>query len=166
MNNKNKDKKFYENIKIETPSLKDLNKIDKIALQVHECHVKWRPDIFEHTDSIISQTELSDMIKNNTIFVAKIDDEALGYVIISSREYKKNGYKYRKELDIDAIGVDEVYRNHGIGRKLLEFIKQYAKDNDYTDMRLTVNEENINGIHLYEKVGFKVKNIAYSMKVK
>ena len=72
----------------------------------------------------------------------------------------------RKELDIDAMGVDEEYRNRGIGRQLLEFIKDYAKDNGYTDLRLTVNEENENARHLYEAVGFKVKNIAYSMQIK
>lgn len=152
-------------MKIEIPTLKDLEAIDKIALQVHECHVKWRPDIFEHTNSIINETDFLNMIERNEIFVAKIDKVIVGYIIISLREGKKNGYKYRKELDIDALGVDEVYRNKGIGKKLLEFIKGYAKDNACTDLRLTVNEENESAIHLYEKVGFKVKNIAYSMKI-
>ena len=45
-------------MKIEIPNINDLETIDKIAVQVHECHVAWRPDIFEHTDSIISQEEL------------------------------------------------------------------------------------------------------------
>lgn len=151
---------------IVVPTINDLEDIDRIAVQVHDCHVKWRPDIFEHTDSIISEEELASMIDSNSIFVAKEDDKVLGYVLLSSREGKKNGYKYWKELDIDAMGVDEKYRNQGIGRKLLEYVKQYAKDNDYTDLRLTVNEENENARHLYEEVGFKVKNIAYSMKIK
>lgn len=151
---------------IVVPTINDLEDIDRIAVQVHDCHVKWRPDIFEHTDSIISEEELASMIDSNSIFVAKEDDKVLGYVLLSSREGKKNGYKYRKELDIDAMGVDEKYRNQGIGRKLLEYVKQYAKDNDYTDLRLTVNEENENARYLYEEVGFKVKNIAYSMKIK
>ncbi len=41
-------------MKIEIPTIKNLEEIDKIALQVHECHVKLRSDIFEHTDSIIN----------------------------------------------------------------------------------------------------------------
>lgn len=153
-------------MRIEVPILEDLQAIDKIALQVHECHVKWRNDIFEHTDSIISKEELKFMIENSKIFVAKIETNVVGYIILSSREGKKNGYRYRKELGIDAMGVLEEYRNKGIGRQLLEFIKNYAKDNGYTDLRLTVNEENENAKHLYETVGFKVKNIAYSMQIK
>lgn len=153
-------------MKIEIPTIKDLKTIDKIAVQVHECHVKWRPDIFEHTSSIIDEDELERLILNKEIFVAKIDEQVVGYILLSSREGKKNGYKYRKELDIDAMGVDEVYRNQKIGTKLLEYVKEYAKNNNYTNIRLTVNEENDNARHLYEKVGFKVKNIAYSMRIK
>lgn len=150
---------------IEIPKINDLKKIDIIAVQVHECHVNWRPDIFEHVDSIITEEDLLTMIEKNEIFVAKIENTIVGYIIISSREGKKNGYRYRKELDIDAMGVDENYRNKGIGTKLLEYIKEYAKEKNYTDLRLTVNEENENGRHLYEKVGFKIKNIAYSMQL-
>ena len=153
-------------MKIEIPTIKNLEEIDKIALQVHEYHVKLRPDIFEHTDSIINGQELANMIENSEIFVAKIEEQIVGYIILSSREGKKNGYRYRKELDIDAMGIDENYRNQGIGRELLEYIKKYAKDNNYTDLRLTVNEENENARHLYEQVGFKIKNIAYSMQLK
>ena len=153
-------------MKIEIPTIKNLEEIDKIALQVHECHVKLRPDIFEHTDSIINGQELANMIENSEIFVAKIEEQIVGYIILSSREGNKNGYRYRKELDIDAMGIDENYRNQGIGRELLEYIKKYAKDNNYTDLRLTVNEENENARHLYEHVGFKIKNIAYSMQLK
>ncbi len=155
-----------ELIKIEIPKIEDLITVDKIAVQVHECHVKWRPDIFEHTDSIFSKEEFCNIIKNKEMFVAKIEEKIVGYVLLSSKEGKKNGYRYRKELDIDAIGVDEDYRNKGIGTRLVDYVKKYAKDNSYTDLRLTVNEENENAIHLYEKMGFKVKNIAYSMMVK
>lgn len=153
-------------IKIDLPEAIDLKEIDKIAKEVHECHVKWRPDIFEHTDSILNEEELLEMIANKEIFVAKIDNKVVGYVMISSREGKKNGYKYIKRLDIDAMGVDETYRNKGIGFQLLEYVKKYAQENNYTDLRLTVNEENKNARHLYEKFGFRIKNIAYSMKVK
>lgn len=151
---------------IELPNINDLMEIDKIALQVHECHVKWRPDIFEHTASILSADDLSKFIQNEEIFIARIENKIVGYILLYKREGKKNGYRYRKELDIDAMGVDEEFRNQGIGSKLLEYVRDYAKENGYTDLRLTVNEENLNARHLYEKMGFKVKNIAYSLFLK
>lgn len=153
-------------MKIVVPAINDLKIIDKIAVQVHECHVNWRPDIFKHTKSIMNEEKLSNLIKNNEIFVAIINKEIVGYVIISSREMKMEGYIYRKQIKIEAIGVDENYRNQGVGSKLLEFMKEYARENNYTDIKLTVNEENESAKHLYEKVGFKVENIAYSMSIK
>jgi len=42
---------------------------------------------------------------------------------------------------------------------------EYAKENNCTDVRLTVNEENEKAIKLYEKLGMKVRNIAYTMKI-
>lgn len=152
-----------ENFIIEVPRVTDLEIINNIAVQVHDCHVNWRPDIFEHTDSIIDEEELVRLIDNNGIFVIKKDNKIVGYVLLSSKESKKNGYKYRKQLEIEAMGVDKEFRNQGIGTKLLEFVKKYGKENKYTDLRLTVNEENENAIHLYEKVGFKVRNIAYTL---
>ncbi len=152
-------------IKIEIPKINDLKVIDKIALQVHEFHVKWRPDIFEHTDSIFSEEDLSLLIADENIFVAKIDNEVVGYILLSKKESKKNGYKYRREIDIDALGVLDTYRNQGIGFKLLSYVKDYAINNHYTTIKLTVNEENASARHLYEKFGFRVKNIAYSMNV-
>lgn len=153
-------------MKIEIPKKEDLIEVDRIAIQVHDCHVKWRPDIFEHTDSIFSEEQFCNIINNKEIFIAKIDEKIVGYVLLSSKERKQNGYRYRKQLDIDAIGVDRNYRNQGIGTKLINYVKKYAKEKGYTDLRLTVNEENKNAIHLYEKMGFKVKNIAYSIMIK
>ena len=73
--------------------------------------------------------------------------------------------RFRKQLSIDAMCVDKTVRHKGIGTKLLAFVKEYALKNDCTDLYLTVNEENIPGIKTYEKFGFRVKNIAYSMQI-
>ena len=73
--------------------------------------------------------------------------------------------RYRKQLQIEAICVDEKTRGKGIGTQLLKHIKQYGKENDCTDIYLTVNEENVSAIKMYEEFGFKVKSIAYSMQI-
>lgn len=153
-------------MEIVAPKITDLEVIDKIAVQVHDCHVKWRPDIFKHADSIISKEELANMIANNGIFVAKIDDIIVGYVLLTTKESQNGVGGHRKELYIDVLGVDENYRNQGIGRAIMEYVKEYAIVNNYTSLRLTVNEENENARHLYEDIGFKVKNIAYMMQLK
>ena len=73
--------------------------------------------------------------------------------------------RYRKQLEIEAICVDQKYRGKGIGTELLKYVKKFGKENNCTDLYLTVNKENVNAIKVYEGFGFKVKSIAYSMQI-
>ena len=152
-------------MKIEIPKMEDLNSINIIARQVHEIHVNWRPDLFISVDEAINKDELEELINNGEIYVAKENNNIVGYVIIEIMEKNNRKMRYRKILEISNLGVEENYRNKGIGTELLNFIKNKALENNCTDLYLTVNEENKNAIKLYEKFGFKIKNIAYSMQI-
>ncbi len=52
-----------------------------------------------------------------------------------------------------------------IGTELLEYARKFAKEDNCTDLYLTVNKENEKAIKVYEEFGFKVKSIAYSMQI-
>ena len=153
------------NILIEVPKMEDLKTVNKIAKQVQKLHVKWRPDLFLSVDEVITKKEFEEKIQNREIFVAKIDNKIVGYITVNIIEKNNSIIRYRKQLSIEAIAVDENNRGKGIGTSLLEHAKNEAKKNNCTDMYLTVNEENKGAIKLYEKFGFKVKNISYSMKI-
>ncbi len=150
---------------IEIPRIKDFNKVNELAKQVHELHVNWRPDLFLSVDEVISKEDFEKMIQAKEIFVAKIEDEIVGYITINIKEKINPSMRYRKQLQIEAICVDEKTRGKGIGTQLLKYVKQYGKEYDCTDIYLTVNEENESAIKMYEEFGFKVKSIAYSMQI-
>ncbi len=150
---------------IELPKVEDFKRVNELARQVHELHVKWRPDIFSDINEIIRKDNLEEMIQNKEIYVAKLQNQILGYIIFNIKENSNPGIRCRKQLTIKAICVDENNRRKGIGKLLLEHAKNIAQDNHCTDMNLTVNQENTNAIKLYEEFGFKLKNIAYSMKL-
>lgn len=145
------------------PKIKDYENINKLAIQVHELHVGWRPDLFNSVDKVITEEELKEMIDNKEIYTAVIDNQIVGYIIINITEKKNPNpkFRYRKQLNIDAMCVDEKYRGKGIGTSLLNYAKQIAIENNCTDMYLTVNQENVSAIKTYENFGMKVKNIAY-----
>ena len=153
------------NIVVEVPKMEDFKRINELALQVHEMHVTWNPDIFKSVKEVINKEYFENLIKNEEIYIAKVDKEIVGYIIFNIKEKENPSMRYRKQLNIDAICVDEKYRGKGIGTKILESIKEIAKTKGCTDLYLTVNQENENAIKVYEKFGFKVKNIAYMMKI-
>ncbi len=152
-------------LRVELPELKDLKDINLLANQVHELHVKWRPDLFFMIEELISEEKLKELIENNEIFIAKLQEKIVGYITLNIVEKNTPGMRYRKQLSIDAICVDEKNRGKGIGTELLKYAKEYGKLNNCTDIYLTVNEENKEAIKIYEKFGMKVKSIAYSMQI-
>lgn len=152
-------------ITIEIPKIKDFKKVNELAKQVHELHLNWRPDLFLSVDEVISKECFEEMIQVKQIFVAKIQDEIVGYIIFNIKEKNNPSMRYRKQLQIEAICVDEKSRGKGIGTELLKYAKKFGKENNCTDIYLTVNEENENAIKVYEEFGFKVKSIAYSMQI-
>ena len=150
---------------IEIPKIVDYIEINNLAKQVHRIHVKWRPDLYLDIDEVIKKEDLKEKIQSNEIIVAKMQNNIVGYVTFNIQEKNNPIIRYRKQLQIEAICLDENNRCKGIGTELLKHLKNIAKEKNCTDMYLTVNEENINAIKLYEKFGFKVKSIAYSMQI-
>ena len=153
------------NIEIEVPEIKDFKRVNELAKQVHKLHVNWNPDLFLNVEEVLKKDYFENLIQNKEILIAKVNNEILGYVIFSIKEKENHSMRYRKQLNIEAICVDENSRGNGIGTRLLEHIKNTGKEQGCTDMYLTVNQENRNAINVYEKFGFKVKNIAYMMKI-
>jgi len=150
---------------IECPKIEDWERVNELAKQVHKMHVTWRPDLFLDADEVIIKQDFERMLQDKEIFVAKVDNEIVGYIVFDIKEKNNPNMRYRKQLSIEAICVDEKFRGKGIGTALLNYAKKIGKENNCTDIYLTVNEENEGAIKLYERFGLKVKNIAYSMEI-
>ena len=92
--------------------------------------------------------------KNRETFVYEYDNEYLGEVSIV---FKKDDTDYcipQKRLYLSRIIVKKEYRNKGIGKKLMNFIIEYAKSLNYKELSLGVNLDNYNALNLYVKLGF------------
>lgn len=151
-----------DNIKIVKGTFLMHGVINELMIQVHELHVSWRDDIFVSSNELITTERLEFLIDNNLIYVAIKDQEVVGILLVDYKEREFTGLVPKKYLIINTICVDEKYRGKGIGRLLLDFSEVLAKENNCTDLTLSVNKENIAGIKSYENFGFTVKNISYS----
>ena len=148
------------------PKIEDWKEVNKIAKQVHELHVAWRPDIFVSVEDVIEKERYKILIEAKDIYIIKEGEIIVGYATIERKERDVHGMHYRKIINLEAIAIDENYRGKGYGTALINYIIDLAKKENCTDLYLTVNEENEDAIKLYERVGMRVRNISYSMKIK
>ena len=57
---------------------------------------------------------------------------------------------------LDALGVDEIYRRKGIGKRLVELTQKKAKENGYEVLSLIAFADNSPALGLYKDLGFRV----------
>lgn len=152
-------------IEIVQPKIENQVEINNLAKQVHKLHVNWNSDMFLDVEQVIPIERLEKLLETESIYIARLENKIVGYIIIDIKE-KDNGFmRYRKILSIDTLCIDEKFRRQGIGTKMLEFAKRLGKEKNCTDMHLTVNPNNKNAIKVYENFGMKVNNISYMMKL-
>ena len=138
----------------------DKEKVLELLNQVLEIHHQIRPDIFMPGKTKYSEEMLLDMFKddNNPIYVARENNEVLGYAFCELREVPFSTTMVpHKSLFIDDLCVDKNIRSKGVGKALFDYVKQEAKKMDCYEVTLNVWEGNDSAIAFYKKMGMQVK---------
>lgn len=148
----------------------DKNHIDniiKLLKEVSHVHHLIRPDIFKEGTKY-NKEQLINLLNDDKrpIYIYIDNEEVLGYVFLELNEYSGNNLVERKEIYIDDLCVDENKRGLGIGKKLFNFVKEYAKSNNYSSITLNVWEGNINAIKFYQKLGMLPLKTYMEYKIK
>jgi predicted GNAT family acetyltransferase len=90
--------------------------------------------------------------QNAHIFVATSDDKVVAMAsiqtVISSAMGSNVGL-------IEDVVVKNEYRGKGIAQKVIEYIFQYAKTQNFTRLHLLCDIDNLSAEKFYKKIGFK-----------
>ena len=97
------------------------------------------------------ETELLNIKKNTSlglgkVFVATLKDQIIGYISLGRRVFA---------LMVDSIIVDQNYQRRGVGRKLIEKAKEYAKSQDFHVLRTDTGTFMDYAIKFYLACGFE-----------
>ncbi len=90
---------------------------------------------------------------NKLIAVAEENNEIIGY-LYGIIKPKDNTYQYII-AKLDALYVDNNYRNQGIATSLIEYFKKWAISKNAHKIEVNVWSNNIKAKRLYEKANFK-----------
>lgn len=139
--------------------------IDELAALYEEmtdyldCHVNypgWKTGIYPIREDAVQG------VMEGTLFVALEDGRVVGTVIL--RHQPEDAYDsadwhndlgYEDILVVYTFAVRPQFLRQGIGRKIMEFVLDYAVDMGIKAVRLDVYEKNIPAIRLYERLGFQ-----------
>lgn len=136
---------------------KDMNGINKLLCQVLTVHHNGRPDLFKGNVKKYTDTELLEIIKDDTkpIFVGVDDNDAvLGYAFcVFQQHINDNILTDIKTLYIDDLCVDENIRGQHVGKQLYEYVLAFAKESGCYNVTLNVWSCNEGAMKFYEKCG-------------
>lgn len=104
----------------------------------------------ENTTNLFS--EFVNKPESGKCFVIKYNNEICGYtILIHFFSFEMGGYV----LLLDELYIDNNFQGKGIGKKAMEFIKQFAQENNYKKIVLEVEPHNQRAIQLYQKESFR-----------
>lgn len=100
---------------------------------------------------------------------AKIDEDKNQYLLVMKNENVIIGtchltilpsltYVGSSRLMIEAVRVKKEYRGLGIGGKMIEFVKDFARKNECKIVQLTTDKKRKEAQNFYEKLGFKASH--------
>ena len=100
-------------------------------------------------------------IKNETLYVALIDDEIVGTAQSGIDEELFNMEFFTKEKknprDLSRVAVKKEYQKQGIARKIIAYIEDELRKDGVDYMYLTVGKTNIKAYNLYKSIGYETK---------
>ena len=150
---------------LELATHKNRDDVNRLARQVHEMHVQWRPDLFTMPDELFPEELYAELVKNRELYVAKLDGAVIGFALLKMRVSEGVGKVTRKIMLIDQVCVDEALRNHGIGTQMMEEVRVLARAFGCTDLQLGVYPQNDAAVSFYQKCGFMIRSIDMQRKV-
>ena len=154
-----------EKVIIRKAELADLNSIQKLNDNLFDLEFNNYDDTLKREWALEKEGQdyFEDMIKNEIVFVAQIEEKIVGYLAGSICEQ----ISYIKETfaELDNMCIDDDYRRFGIGTLLMNEFKKYCKEKNMQNIKVTASAKNDRAIQFYRKNGFEDYNVTLKIKI-
>lgn len=143
---------------------RDMEGIDRLLFQVLTVHHNGRPDLFKGNVKKYTDRELTELIRDDTrpIFVGvdEASQQVLGYAFCVFQQYMgSNIMTDIKTLYIDDLCVEEKCRGQHIGRRIYEYVLEFARREGCYNVTLNVWSCNPAALRFYEQCGLVPQKI-------
>lgn len=83
--------------------------------------------------------------------IAYIEETPVGYIAIAQKRF---GHRKGNHYEIENMGVDEPYRSRGIGKSLMQYAENWAREQGASKLYVVAYWGNKQAINFYKKTGF------------
>lgn len=131
-----------------------------VFIEGYRYHQNGRPDVFADISDETLKEDLISNFENLSTIVILDNDVVVGYL-----SYKIKG-KHSKKLNVDQLVIAEKYRGKGLGKRLMEEVKNIALNSNCDRIELNCWMFNDSALKMYEHIGFNRQRIMYEMSLK
>ena len=100
---------------------------------------------------------------NNELIVAELDGEVIGTLQLTFTP--SISFQGGKRCTVESVRVDEKLRGKGIGREMMLWAIERAKEKGCISMQLTTNNDRLDAHRFYENLGFSRTHIGMKLKL-
>ncbi len=114
-------------------------------------------------DSYLKAFREIDADPNNELIVTELNGSVIGTLQLT---YTPSiSFQGGKRCTVESVRVDEKYRGQGIGREMMLWAIERAKEKGCVSMQLTTNNDRIDAHRFYESLGFSKSHIGMKLKL-
>ena len=132
-------------------------------------HHAARPDIYAAATEDFSRDlphwsgifEKADQV----VFIAQVGDQPAAFITASLSASSPPLMQPQKVVRIGSICVAERFSGKGIGRALVQLVRDWAIEHDAQDLRLTVWPFNERAARMYAELGFEDRAVEMGMRL-
>ncbi|KAA5532515.1 GNAT family N-acetyltransferase [Taibaiella lutea] len=116
-------------------------------------------DIFEHD---IFSGIYEENLKSKYCFyiVAETENKVVGFISLQIQQLL---HHCGTVGEVQEFYIDKDYRGKGIGRQLMDEVKQYAAEHQLKGLEVTSNKRRTENVNVYESLGFKLTHNKFTI---
>jgi aminoglycoside 6'-N-acetyltransferase I len=143
-----------------TVDIKPVNESD------HATWAKLRHRLWPKASAETHLAELRTLVQRSQLsaWIATHDNVPVGFAEVSIRPYA-NGCEHMPVPFVEGIWVEDNYRKHGIGRRLMAAVEEWAKTQGFTELCSDAEQTNILSQNCHRSWGFdETERVVYFRK--
>ena len=114
-------------------------------------------------DSYVAAFREIEADKNNELIVAEIDGRVVGTLQITFTP--SISFQGARRATVESLRVDDACRGKSIGREMMLWAIERAKERGCISMQLTTNADRVDAHRFYERLGFDRTHLGMKLKL-